>query len=55
MSRTNCFLPNSGFVLNFRVRMVNSLMAASRRAHGVVGRGEACARKGSPLARPRAL
>merc|ERR1719229_493844 len=26
MSRTNCFLPNSGFVLNLRVRMVNSLI-----------------------------
>merc|ERR1719382_1468601 len=29
MSSTNCFLPNSGFVLNFLVRMVNSLMAAA--------------------------
>merc|ERR1719184_614368 len=27
MSRTNCFLPRSGFCLNFRVRIVNSLMA----------------------------
>merc|ERR1719436_1114630 len=27
MSKTNCFLPSSGFVLNLRVRMVNSLMA----------------------------
>merc|ERR1740123_157119 len=26
MSRTNCFLPSKGFCLNFRVRMVKSLM-----------------------------
>merc|ERR1719401_2466302 len=28
MSRTNCFLPNNGFCLNFRVRMVNSNIAS---------------------------
>merc|ERR1719436_23337 len=28
MSRTNCLLPNSGFCLNLRVRIVKSLMAS---------------------------
>merc|ERR1719401_2638237 len=35
MSSTNCFLPNKGFCLNFRVRTVNSNMAEGRGA----GRG----------------
>merc|ERR1719215_726200 len=26
MSKTNCFLPSRGFCLNFRVRMVKSLI-----------------------------
>merc|ERR1740120_87080 len=29
MSRTNCFLPNKGFCLNLRVRMVKSPIASS--------------------------
>merc|ERR1719343_656421 len=29
MSRTNCFLPSRGFCLNFRVRMVKSLIASA--------------------------
>merc|ERR1719188_478007 len=29
MSKTNCFLPSKGFCLNFRVRMVKSLIASA--------------------------
>merc|ERR1719442_390036 len=31
MSKTNCFLPSKGFCLNFRVRMVKSLIASAYR------------------------
>merc|ERR1719188_2615421 len=34
MSNTNCFLPNRGFCLNLRVRIVKSLMMAGAFAGG---------------------
>merc|ERR1719356_2258496 len=40
MSKTNCFLPNSGFVLNLRVRTVNSLIV--KVALGGRGEGTTC-------------
>merc|ERR1719343_280675 len=48
MSRTNCFLPNSGFVLNFRVRMVNSLIAPKAGGGAVDGWGRSGAGKALP-------
>merc|ERR1719373_213556 len=43
MSSTNCLLPNNGFCLNFRVRMVNSLIAlrwrSARSGEGLHARG----------------
>merc|ERR1719259_1003423 len=52
MSRTNCFLPNSGLVLNFRVRIVNSLMAA---AGDSMEKGGATGRQMSSAARTGAF